>query len=273
MSNVADGANLLLGKGKLYFERFSASGAAATGALRFLGNVTAFTLTMTDELKQAYSSAESGAPLLKQALIRRTVELGVTMDEFTADNVALALMGTNSDVAAQTGAAVTAQNIRTNMPADGSGLDRSYYVGKMKWDSATPCVVKIDTTTLTVTTDYTFDYLNGMLYVVNNATTLAACAGGAKTLTHAGTTLTYALGLYKSIVGATVGVVEGAFRFIADPSAGPALNVDVWRVDCTPDGDWGLIGEDFGEFKLKGKVVADSAAHPASPLFTVTKMT
>jgi len=277
MSNVADGANILLGKGKLYFERFTAAGAVATGGYRFLGNVLGFGLTMSDETKEVYSSAEAGAPLLKQALIRRTVELAVTMDEVTADNVALGLMGTDHAAAAQTAATITDQIVYTNLPADGSMLDRAYPVAlagvrQHHWNSATPVTVKIASTTLTVATDYSFDYVAGVLYLANNATTLAACAGGTGELTISGVLTAYLVGAYRNVYGAVVGVVEGAFMFVADPSAGPKCNVFVWRADCTPDGEWGLIGDDFGEFKLKAKVIADSVAHPTNPLFLVEKV-
>lgn len=167
MAEHGDGANLLLGRGAVYF-------TPTDGQETFLGNCTVLEITTTDELKEMYSSTEASSPLLKSVLIRRTMEIALTLTEFTDLNVLLALMGTE---------------VETGIIAAG----------------------------------------------------LAA-------------------------------TMEGALKFVGDPSAGPALTLEAWKVALTPDGALGLISDEFGEIKLKGKVLSDAGTeeHADYPYIKVT---
>ena len=260
----ADGANLLLGKGKVFFDRFNANGVS-TG-LRFLGNVTALAMTTSDDVKEAYSSAEAGAPLLKSALIKRTIEVSLTMGEFTAENVALALMGTEGYQAARTTAAVAAYDLGI------AAVDRTYKFADDGPIKASPApVIKIGTgTALTANTDYVLDLARGTVYLKSNATTLAG-VDGTKKLNVAYSTDDVVASTNARVNAGISGTIEGMLQFIADPSSGPKWDIDIWRVDFTPDGEFGVIGEDFGEFKIKGKVVSDANLHPTESLYRLIK--
>lgn len=255
MPETANGANLLLGKGKVYFDRFTSAGVA-TGE-RFLGNCEKVEITTTDELREKHSSAEAASPLLKSVNVRRTTELSIQLGEFTKENVALALMGEVSALAQTAGGPVSAQEI------EGVQQGCYYPVGKRKIKSVT-VTGPSGTPTYDVDDDYTVDAVSGRIYIVE---------GGAIT-SGSDIEVTYSYDADSSpyVKGGVTNVIEGMLRFIGDPAAGPALEVEIWKVSITPDGAIALISDDFADFPLKGKVLADSVNHPDEPYYRVIQV-
>lgn len=74
------------------------------------------------------------------------------------------------------------------------------------------------------------------------------------------------------VSGATVGSVEGRLLFLGDPSYGPCYNGDFWHVSLTPNGDIGLIGDDFATFDINITCLDDSANHPEEPFCRLVKL-
>lgn len=251
MSNeAAVGANMLLGKGEVYFDRFTSPGGASTGE-RFLGNVESLEIQITDELKQKYSSVQAAAPLAAEALTRRTPEVTLTLDEFTKDNLALALMGTTAAYT-QLGTAVTAE--AAVVPTLGN-----YF--KLANRKVNTVVVKKGATTYVLGTDYTLDLETGRVKPLATGTMVA---GDAITVDYARTAITAA---DQVAIGAQ-GQILGMLRFVPDPTQGPSWDIELWRVNMSPDGTLAFIGDDFGSYQLKGKILDDSAvaAHATTPL-------
>lgn len=83
---------------------------------------------------------------------------------------------------------------------------------------------------------------------------------------------TKAAGSFPKVAAATVGSVEGYMLFLGDPTKGPAYNADFWHVSITPDGDMGLIGDDFGSFNISVTVMDDRENHPDEPLHRLVKL-
>ena len=79
----------------------------------------------------------------------------------------------------------------------------------------------------------------------------------------------YADGLTQIAAG-TESLVRAKVTFVGDPSAGPAVMVEIWDVQITPDGALGLISDDFATLGLQMAVQSDVANHPAAPLYQVT---
>ena len=100
MPEVVNGNNILLGRGKIYFDRFDATGAR-TGEL-FLGNCPTFEITPTSEDIKKYSSADKAADLIASDVLRTTLALRIVGDEFSKENLAMALFGDTATLA-QTG--------------------------------------------------------------------------------------------------------------------------------------------------------------------------
>jgi hypothetical protein len=161
----ADASKLYIGRGEIFY-------TPEGGVERTLGNVTTCEITTTDERKQMFSSVEASSPLLADVLVRRTVEISLTLTEFQTGNVALGAMGED----------------------DGLG----------------------------------------------------------------------------TIKGGSQSQLRGLIRMAGDPSFGPVYNFQAWIVTLTPDGPLGWISDEFGEIKLKGKILADSVGHPDNPLYEIT---
>src|SRR3972149_5982307 len=111
MSEVVNGNNILLGRGKIYFDRLTSAGVR-TGEL-FLGNCPTFEISPSADDIKKYSSAEAGAPLIASDVLRTTLSLRIIGDEFSKENLAMALFGDNSTLS-QTGAAIDRKSTRLN---------------------------------------------------------------------------------------------------------------------------------------------------------------
>ena len=108
MSETVNGNNILLGRGKIYFDRFDSSGAR-TGEL-FLGNCPTFEITPTSEDIKKYSSANKSADLIASDVLRTTLALRIVGDEFSKENLAMVLFG-DTGTLSQTGSTMTAEAI------------------------------------------------------------------------------------------------------------------------------------------------------------------
>jgi hypothetical protein len=247
--------NLLLGKGQVLFDRFDANGVS-TG-FRHLGNVETFELTTTDDKVQKFSSMAAGAPLYKEVNRRRAAVLTITGDEFHPENMALITMGDQS-VSSRRPLPSSAKRswprrsrARTSRPRSSVPSRRS----RSSSSALTPGVLN---------TDYAILNANIGLLRILPGTALT----GAVTIDYTPTAYTSTNGP-AVIAGGTAGVIQGAIKFIGDPSTGPDMIVDVWRANISPNGAVGLIGDDFATLSLSAAVLDDSAANPANPLYRI----
>jgi hypothetical protein len=236
----------------LYFDRFVAGSLTRQGEAH-LGNVTKLELTTTDELKEKYSSMVSTSSLLKSVNVKRTVEAKLTADEFSLANIALALMGSEGTLT-QTSGTATTETLTTS-----AKLGRWYPLAKRN-------VSAVLITGMVEGTDFSVDAVTGRVYLI---------PAGSIVEESAVTVASYSYGTidYKSIVGANSNVIEGYLRFIGDPATGPLFELEIWHVQVTPDGAFGLITEDYGNFSLTLKVLDDSANHPTEPYYRLLART
>lgn len=257
MATNANGDNLLLGRGAVYFDRFV--NGVSTGE-RHLGNVTKFEVSTEDETVEKYSSVEASSPLLKKVLVRRNVSLALTLEEFSKENLALVLMGENDATFAQTGGGITGEAIAGVEPG-------RYYKLANRGVSAVVVTGTGGTPTYNVTTDYLVDADSGRIYIVPGGT---ITSGTDLEVDYTATAIT--AGTVDTIRGGVTSVIEGAVRFIGDPSSGPAYEVEVWKVSVNPDGVLAMIGDDFGAVDMTFAVLSDAANHPAEPLYRAIKL-
>lgn len=246
-------ADLMLGKGKVYFDRFD-SGGASIGE-RFLGEVEAFEITPNDERIKKYSHATAAAPLIADALVRRTMTLKMTVAEFSKENFALALMGDNSALAQGSGS-VTTEAI--------SGANQGYYY-KLANRQVSAVVVSGTggTPTYVVGTDYEVDAITGRIYIVPG--------GSIADDTDLEVDYDYAADISETVRGGTASKIEGFVRFIGDPSQGPKWEAEVWKVSISPTGTIALIGDEFASAEISAEVEDDSENHAAEPFFRAIK--
>lgn len=246
--------NLLLGKGQVFFDRFSNAGLS-TG-FKHLGNVETFELATADDKVQKFSSMTAGAPLYKEVNRRRTTTLTLTGSEFHPENMALVTMGDQSELT-QVATAVVAE------PVSPTTVKGAYYMTQ-KLGPVSAFSVNFGATPGVLGTDYAILNANVGMWRVLPGTALT----GAVTVSYTPTAYTAGSGP-AMIAGGSAGVIQGAVRFFGDPSTGPDMIVDVWRANVSPNGPVGLIGDDFATLALTMAILEDAVAHPAFPLYRI----
>lgn len=248
MGYQQNGLNQFLGRGEVTIDRFDVSGAA-TGE-RFAGPVDDFKFNIKVDKAEKYSTIDSS--LQAVAPIKTTGELTIVLTEAQAENLALFFAGSTSTFSQGSG------TFNTGAP-DSVVIKKDRWVNMAK-RSASAVVVKDTTqaTTYVLGTDYVLDLELGRIFILSTS----AIADGA-TLK-----LEYAYGTVSQtrIALGTTPVIKAKVRFKSNTNGyGPRFNVEVWTVSISGDGDFGLVGNDFGTYTLKASVLADSVNHASEP--------
>lgn len=117
--------------------------------------------------------------------------------------------------------------------------------------------------TLTEGTDYVVaDPVAGLIYIPVGSTILASVEVDITYHTLAGS--------QDQVAGATVPFQQGHLVFDPDPVDGQKIGVDIWRVNLNPNGNLGLIADDYGNWTLDGNILDDTANHPSAPFYQFT---
>ena len=252
-----DPRNFLLGKGKCYFDRFDTVGAR-TG-LRHLGNCTAVAVQTEDERIEKRSSMDKTAGVLAEDSKSRKVTIKITADEHEAHNMALFLMGEVGSYT-QVGGAIVDE------PINDLVLGRVYKLANRV--ISTVSMTK-GATPLVAGTDFVVEdaeaglvrFLPAAANVTTGDDVLVDYTAGAITAPAGRTT----------VRGGTQGKIEGAFFYLPDNTRGPNFELEAWRVSAAPDGELGLITEEYGSFSLVLTVLNDAASHPTEPYYRLTE--
>lgn len=254
MSTDVDQSKLLLGRGKVYFDRFDAAGARQ--GERFLGNVQTLEVTPTVEDIKKYSSAAAAGDLIASDVLRTTLALRIVADEFKKENLALALFGDNATLS-QTGSSVTDEVI-------GAVLQGHYYPTVYRDISAVTVEPSGGGTAYTVDDDYTVDGTTGRIYIVPG--------GGIADDDEIQVDYTYATIALDITRGMNTRAVKGYLRFIGDPARGPQLELEIWRASIHADGAIGFISDDYANFTMSGDIESDATNHPNEPHYRLIEL-
>jgi hypothetical protein len=254
----AIGNNLLLGRGKAYFDRFDAAGAKS--GYRFLGNIEKISVTPSVNKVEKFSSTKAAAVKLASVVINQTNLVDMTMSEFIPENLALALFGSTSTIT-QTSSAITAEALTV-----GTGGARLGMVYKTLNRNISIVSVKKGATTFVAGTDY--DIINaaaGLIYLRPTGGTIVALDA---------LTIDYTKGVFSGVQvsGGAVGKIQGALLFIGDPANGPTYELEIWRVNINPSGALDFLSDAFGTVPLQAEILDDSANHSAFPLYTLSQL-
>lgn len=244
--------NLFLGKGQLLFNRFDATGAATSW--RHLGNCDKLDLSTSDTKVQKFSAMQASAPLYKEIITKRVATAAVTLSEFHPENLALFAQG-STNILVQSATPITGE------AAASATVPGSFIMPKLlgPFSSVT---VTFGSTPGVAGTDYVIQSLKtGLIQILPGTTMTGAVTLGYTPVAYTGTTGP------TVVSGGSVGRIEGALRFIGDPSSGPAQIVDFWHVLVSPNGSLGLISDNFADLGLNMEVLDSSTAHPAAPLY------
>lgn len=254
LATAPNGANVLLGSGKLYGDRLSLVNGIYVKTGEFdLGNCTTFTISPKASVKEKYESMDPARSLYSRAIIQQTHTLKITGDEYSMFNLANALMGSQGSINV-TGATVSGspgETVTTN-PQGGAWYS-------LQFRQVSAVTLKLGATTLVAGTDYTLDATRGRVYII---------PGGAGANTGTLTAgYTYATYQFNTVQGGNLSGVDMFIRFVGNPNKGPTFEGEFWHVQFTPSGDLGFIADDYGNWTIEGMCIADAINHPTEPLY------
>ncbi len=254
MPEAVNGNNILLGRGKVYFDRFDTSGNR-TGEL-FLGNCPTFEITPSPEEVKKYSSADKAADLIASDVLRTALALRIVGDEFSKENLAMALFGDTSTLA-QTGSTITNEAIS-------SVLQGRYYPLTKRQVSAVNVTGTGGNPTYVLNTDFKVDAVSGRIYIVEG--------GGIADATNIEVDYTYATLSLPTVRGMNQSSIKGYLRFIGDPARGPKYECEIWRASIRADGAIGFISDEYSSFTLTGDIESDAVHHVSEPHYRLIKL-
>jgi len=247
--------NFQLGKGVVYFDRKDLATGLYTGE-RDLGNAPSLSFNVSLEKLEHFSSRGGLRSKDKEIISQITPGISFTLDEVTAENLALLTLADIIDVT-QTSQAVVDEPHVAHLGKRIDLLYRGITSVTVKKAGGTPTYVNGD--------DYVIDTALkddkiGRIYIkedgdiVEGDNLLVSYTRGAIT--------------YKRVAAFKQTQVEGFLRFVSDNPAGGQQELQIWRVSLTPSGDTGLIGDDWSTLGFSGEILKD-ASHSDSPYFDI----
>jgi hypothetical protein len=254
----SDPTQLLLGRGKVYFDRFDSAGLPQ--GLRYVGEVDKLELNPSATTKDYFTMSKANSIKMQQNITNQTHEVDLQFREYQPANLAIALLG-DAIVLTQAAEAVLTEVLTTKaLPG---------YVYQTRYRNISGVVPAVAGGLGVLGTDFeVLDPKLGLIHVLPGT----AVFDGTKALTldYAGAAIAAADGKLQ-VQGGTESKIEGKLVFVGDPANGPAVDVEVWRVRFQPSGAIALITDDYGTIPLKGEAMDDSANHPTQPLYRITQ--
>lgn len=251
----------MLGKGSILLDRFDPSTGLPTG-FQHLGNCTKFELDLKDDLAELYQSINKNVTLIATAVKKRQPKISITGTDFSSRVMAIAQMAAGKTSVATTATTITAELLITAAQAV-NAIGRFFRLANKNVDNVgTPPVVMSNSVTLVAGTDYVIsDPVQGIVYI----------PVGSAVASH-DVTVTYhtLVGSQDHVAGATIPFVQGHILFSPDPVDGQKIGCDIWRVNLNPNGQLGLIADDYGNWSLDGNILDDTANHPSAPFYDYT---
>ncbi len=230
--------NYVVGRGKLYFNKFAAGTKTIVGGGRYLGNSPELSLSQDEEKLDHYNS-DSGLKVKDASVSLSNDQSGsFSLDDISAENLALWFRGVVESAVIVGGAVV---NEPHNDVARGSHLQLGLTAGNPIGARNVTLVVINNVTQanalVPMALNYEVDPVTGRVYVLEDAPGIAenddlvidytAAAGNEELVVAAGTT------------------IEGRMEFFADNAAGENRDY-IWPyVQISPDGDFSLKGDDW----------------------------
>lgn len=245
--------NYVVGRGRLYFNRFKDGTNQPLGGELYFGNTPEFTVTTDTETLDHYSS-ESGMRNMDASVLLEVTQGGnFTCDEINADNLALFFLGEKQS---------SANTAATDVKEIFNPIQRARYyqlgmtdLNPMGVGNVTnfqmvvaDASVSISTGTGDITTlpgvtvvnptgNYEIDLATGRIYIEPDAPAFAGNMQAAVQYDVEANNRTVVVG--KS------NMIYGSLRFISDNPVGPNKNYFFPKVSLAPDGDYALKGDDW----------------------------
>ena len=237
--------NYVLGKGRIYFDRFLPNTKTPTGNFRYLGNTPGFTISQDSETLDHFSS-EGGIRVKDDSVtLEQNMSGTLSCDNISADNMALWFGGTAQPETQASGSSLTYA-----IPTARKGY--TYFIGATAADP----MGDMNLSSLTVTQggspvaasgNYEVDLKTGKLDILDNAVNITE--GSALTVTYglaAGT---------RTIVIENGESIYGSLRFMADNPKGINRHAILPYVGLTSNGDFAFKGEEWMQMQFNLEVL------------------
>jgi len=250
---VADGTNLLLGRGALFLDRKSAAGAAQ--GFNFVGNATKLEIAPTVETREKRGFVDNTNPLLARVPVATTLEVNIALSEYRKEQLALALLGDVGEYT-QTATPIVGETLNSS-----SVTGRTYFTAKRKLTAVT---VKDDGVAAALNTDYQLDTETGAVKVLTTGTIVD---GSVLTIDYTPTVMTAGVSGYSKITGGSAGTITCEGRFVGKPMQGKVHEVHLWKMQINAEGVLALLSDDFIDFELKATLLDDAVNHAAPDNF------
>ena len=204
------------------------------------GNATALSLSLKTDVLEHYESMSGNRSLDLRMIKQKSASVTLTVEEFTTDNLALALYGS---IVQQTTGTVTAEPITGTTPTIGPVFLAHQSVSNLVLtdSAATP-------TTLVDGTHYTADLRFGRVHLLN----VTGLTGPIKAA--------YSYGAVSNVGIFTQPLPERHLRFegVNTAAGNQPVLLELYRVALDPLKQLDFISEDLNKFELEGSLLADS---------------
>lgn len=236
--------NYTLGRGELYFDKFTANTRNRTGE-RYLGNSPELNLTTESETLDHFNSDRGIRVKDKSILLEKSDSGSFILDEISNENVALWFLGDVSVRAQSAVAAPATENVPANRVMPGT----YYQIGATLANPTGLRNVTVTTitsdpvgTTYVLNTDYTVDEELGRVYVVPGG----AIDGTDPIIIN----YTAVASTREQVIVGEGTTIEGSLRFISFNPSGPRR--DYWwpYVQLRADGDLALKGDEWQQLSF-----------------------
>lgn len=251
----------MLGKGSILLDRFDPTTGLPTG-FQHLGNCTKFEIDLKDDIAELYQSLNKNVTLIATAVKKRQPKISITGTDFSSVHMAIAQMSAGKTSVATTATTITGEVLITAAQAP-NAIGRFFRTANKNIDNVgTPPVVTSNSVTLVAGTDYVIsDPVQGIVYIP---------VGSAIASHEVDVTYHTLSGSQDHVAGATIPFVQGHILFVPDPVDGQKIGCDIWRCNLNPNGQIGLIADDYGNWSLDGNILDDTANHPTAPFYDYT---
>jgi hypothetical protein len=250
----------MLGKGSVLIDIFDANGNP-TG-FQHLGNCTKFELDLKDDIAELYQSINKSVTLIATALKKRQPKITIVGTDFNSQHASIFSMSSGKTNIAQTAQTITSETLISAAQAP-NAIGRFFQAAQLNTDNVgTPPVLTSNSATLVAGTDYLLmDPIKSIYYI----------PVGSAIASHAVTATYHTLvGSFDQVAGATIPFVQGHLKFVPDPVDGQKIMCDIWKCNLNPNGQIGLIADDYGNWTLDGNILDNTALTPSAPFFQYT---
>lgn len=265
MATQANAAEILIGSGKLYFDRFDANGNP-TG-LRFLGNASKFGVTPSVTTTKVKNYTRRTRETLAVLTTGQEHTFQLVLMEASPKNVALGLNG-DSSAFTQAGGTVTDEVVASTTVAGKPQpvVDMIVQTAQRNISAVTVKATTASTpSTLVAGTDYEIeDATTGLIRILPGATLPGGVTG--ITVSYTAAALLTTAGKSK-INAASVAQSTGKLVYIGDNVSGRQLDLEAWKAVITPSSEINWISDDPINLTLDGEFISDAINHPAEPYY------